>query len=105
LAIELLDKLTTEVSALILIGTSQLETDQVFETLAFPILDIIGSNDHDDVKPAAKHRKKLMKQAGNSSYALREIKGADHVFYGLLPQLTITLRSWLNKYFVENVTE
>jgi dienelactone hydrolase len=105
LAIELLDKLTTEVSALILIGTSQLETDQVFETLTFPILDIIGSNEHDDVKPAAIHRKKLMKQAGNSSYALREVKGADHVFYGLLPQLTLTLRSWLNKHFVENVTE
>jgi pimeloyl-ACP methyl ester carboxylesterase len=105
LAIELLDKLTTEVSALILIGTSQLETTQVFETLAFPILDIIGSNEHDDVKPAAMHRKKLMKQAGNSSYALREIKAADHVFYGLLPQLTLTLRSWLNKHFVENVTE
>jgi len=105
LAIELLDKLTTEVSALVIIGTSQLDSDQVFETLKFPILDIIGSNDHDDVKPAAMHRKKLMKQAGNNYYDLREVTGADHVFYGLQPQLNITLRSWLNKYFVENITE
>jgi uncharacterized protein DUF3530 len=105
LAIELMDKLTTEVSALVLIGTSQLDSDHVFETLAFPILDIIGSNDHDDVKPAAMHRKKLMKQTGNSHYALREMMGANHVFYGLQPQLVLTLRSWLNKYFVEEVTE
>lgn len=105
LAIELLEKLTIEVSALVLIGTAQLTTDQVFETLKFPILDIIGSNDDDDVKPAAKHRKKLMKQAGNNHYDLREVTGADHVFYGLQPQLNITLRSWLNKYFVEEVTE
>jgi len=105
LAIELLETQSEEVSALVLIGTSQLETDQVFETLTFPILDIIGSNDYDDVKPAVMHRKKLMKQAGNNDYAVREIQGADHVFYGLQPQLTLTLRSWLNKHFVEQVTE
>jgi predicted alpha/beta hydrolase family esterase len=105
LAIELLETLSEDVSALVLIGTSEIEADQVFETLEFPILDIIGSNDHDDVKPAAMHRKKLMKQVGNSLYAVREIQGADHVFYGMQPQLTLTLRSWLNKHFVEQNTE
>lgn len=105
LAVELLETLSEDVSALVLIGTSQIETDQVFETLVLPILDIFGSNDHDDVKPAVMHRKKLMKQAGNNDYAVREIQGADHVFYGLQSQLTLTLRSWLNKHFVEQVTE
>jgi hypothetical protein len=105
LAIDVLENLATVVSALILIGVPELKNDQVFETLTFPVLDVIGSNEQDDIKAAALHRKKLMKQTGNINYALREVVGADHVFYGLLPQLTITLRSWLNKHFVEEVTE
>ena len=105
LAIELLDKIATKVAALVLIATAELTTDQVFKTLEFPILDVFGSNDSESVALAAIHRRKLMKQAGNSRYALRETIGADHVFYGMEPQLTSTLRSWLNKHFVEEATE
>lgn len=46
-----------------------------------------------------------MKKAGNDNYEIREILGADHVFYGLKPMLESTIRSWLYKHFVEQPDE
>jgi pimeloyl-ACP methyl ester carboxylesterase len=104
-AVELLETIKIPVDALILVGTSELETDKVWETFKFPILDLYGTNDAKAVSLAVKHRKKIMKSIGNTQYETRKIVGADHVFYGLQPQLTSTIRRWLNKLFVEIDTE
>jgi len=99
-AIELLGQLKTPVSSLILIGTPELSTNDVWETLAFPILDIYGSNDTAFIAKAVKQRKKIMKKIESGNYEAREVIGADHVFYGLQPQLTLLIRSWLHKVFL-----
>lgn len=104
-AVTLLGELKTPVEALVLVGTAQLTSDDVWETFKFPILDIYGSNDLDGVDTAVKQRRKLMNRAGNPYYGVREVTGADHVFYGLQPQLILTIRSWLHKQFVETVEQ
>ena len=90
---------------MILVNTAALETDEVWETFAFPILDIYGSNDDAVIEKAVKHRKKVMKIAQNPNYQLREVMGANHVFYGMTDQLTSVIRSWLNKRFIEQEEE
>ncbi len=105
LAVELLETIQIPIDALILVNTAALETDEVWETFAFPILDIYGSNDAAVVEKAIKHRKKIMKISQNSNYQLREVMGANHVFYGMTDQLTLVIRSWLNKRFIEQEEE
>lgn len=102
-AIELLDILTRPISALILIGTQKLDTDKVFETFNFPVLDLYGNKDKPAIVEAVKHRKAVMTRTGNKHYEIRELVGADHVFYGVEAQLVTTVRGWLRKRFVAPV--
>jgi len=101
-AIKALDTMTTPVSALILIETSALEPpiENILNTFKQPILDVVGENDTDDVL-AVRHRKTLMKRAGNSRYTYRKISGADYGFSGLEPTLTAITNGWLRKNFIE----
>ncbi len=99
-AVELLGQLKTPISALILIGTPELTTNEIWETLTFPILDVYGTNDSIYVAAAVKKRKKIMKKIASENYETREVVGADHVFYGLQPQLTSLIRSWLHRVFI-----
>jgi len=101
LAIELLDTIKTPISALILVGATALPKGEVFEEFNFPILDVYGDNDLDNVPEAVKHRKVLMKRRDNTRYEVRRIVGADHVFSGLTPTLTATVSGWLRSKFVE----
>lgn len=101
LAIELLDTIKTPISALVLVGATAMPKSDVFKEFNFPILDVYGANDLDNVPEAVAHRKVLMKRNDNTRYEVRRISGADHVFSGLTPTLTVTISSWLRKKFVE----
>jgi len=101
LAIELLDTIKTPISALILVGATALPENDVFDEFNFPILDIYGANDLDEVPIAIEHRRIVMKRINNTAYEVRRIVGADHVFLGLTPTLTATVSGWLRSKFVE----
>ncbi len=101
LAIELLDTIKTPVSALILIGSTAMPENEVFDRFNFPIFDIYGTSDLAGVPAAIKHRKVAMKRVNNSRYQVRRIVGADHVFSGLEVTLTATINGWLRTTFVE----
>jgi len=107
IAIKLLDKTTTPVSALVLIGAGQLdtETEAIFKAFKFPVLDVVGDKDFNGVLKAANHRKVLMKREGNTFYQKRELPGADHFFTGLNTTLTALVHGWLKKRFVEKDDE
>jgi len=100
IAVELLDSIVPPISALILAGTPALPSDQIFATFSFPILDIYGDLEPAMIISAIKHRKIVMKQKGNEQYAMREILGANHLFYGLQTPLELTVRDWLKKSFL-----
>jgi len=100
-AIELLDTIKIPVSALVLVGATALPENEVFSGFNFPILDVYGANDLDNVPDAVQHRKMLMKRVNNTRYQVRRIEGADHVFLGLDATLTATVNGWLRKQFVE----
>ncbi|PCJ31017.1 MAG: hypothetical protein COA90_07485 [Gammaproteobacteria bacterium] len=101
MAIELLDEITTPVSALILIGVTTESKNEKFDVMNFPILDIFGSQDLNSVPAAVKHRKTAMKRLNNTRYEVRRIIGANHVFSGLEATLTSTVSGWLRKKFIE----
>ena len=101
MAIELLDTIKTPISALILVGATALPENDVFDEFNFPILDIYGANDLDEVPIAIEHRRIVMKRINNTAYEVRRIVGADHVFLGLTPTLTATVSGWLRSKFVE----
>ena len=101
LAVEILDKETTPIQALVLIDTPALTTNEVFKTMRHPILEIYGSNGVEGVDDAVQHRRVLMKREGSRHYATREIVGADHFFTGLQAELISTLRGWLRSTFLE----
>lgn len=101
IAIEELPTIATRISALILVGTPELETHDEFKKLPLPILDIFGSQDLQGVSAAVHDRKIVMKRNGNIGYTSREIIGANHVFYGAEPLLISTVRGWLHNTFVK----
>jgi len=101
MAIELLDTIKTPISALILVGATALPESDVFDEFNFPILDVYGANDLNEVPIAIEHRKMVMKRINNTAYEVRRIVGADHVFLGLTPTLTATVSGWLRSKFVE----
>jgi len=101
LAINLLDRITVPISALVLVGATALPKSDVFNEFNFPIFDVYGTNDLDTVPMAVKHRSIMMKRIGNDRYETRRVLGADHVFSGLKPTLTATVSGWLRKRFVE----
>ena len=101
LAVELLGEITTPISALILLGTPALPTDDIFNPMRQPIFDVYGDNDIDGVAAGVKHRKTLMKRAKDNRYQARKVFGADHDFHGIQPILASIIRGWLNTTFVE----
>tara|TARA_R110002050_G_scaffold1244_4_gene8673 strand:+ start:108470 stop:109339 length:870 start_codon:yes stop_codon:yes gene_type:complete len=101
IAINALASLTTPISALMLVGTGDLESDDVFKTFNQPIFDVYGDQDLEGVSAAVKARKVVMKRSGNIRYTSREIIGANHVFYGLEPMLIASVRGWLHATFVK----
>jgi len=101
LAIELLDTIKTPVSALILVGSTALPKNDIFNEFNFPIFDVYGANDLDAVPAAVKHRKVVMKRVNNTRYQSRRIIGADHIFSGLQATLTTTVSGWLRSKFIE----
>ena len=101
LAVDLLGDIKTPVSALILLGTPALPTDDIFNPMRQPIFDVYGDNDIDGVAEGVKHRKTLMKRAKDNRYQARKVFGADHGFYGIEPILASIIRGWLKTTFVE----
>ncbi|MDC9726122.1 MAG: DUF3530 family protein [Gammaproteobacteria bacterium] len=101
MAIELLDTIKTPISALILVGSTALPKNDIFNAFNFPIFDVYGSNDLEQVPAAVQHRKIAMKRIGNTRYQSRRIVGADHLFSGLQATLTATVSGWLRTKFVE----
>jgi len=101
LAIELLDKITTPISALILVGSTALPDNETFSEFNFPVFDLYGAHDLDGVPAAVKHRKLTMKRLGNTGYESRRVIGADHLFSGLEPTLVVTVNGWLWKRFIK----
>ncbi|MFW5449998.1 MAG: DUF3530 family protein [Methylophagaceae bacterium] len=101
LAIDLLNVIDTPISALILVGTAELTTAEVFTTFKQPIFDIYGDNDLIGVRQAVKNRKTTMIREANTGYSERKIDGADHAFDGLQPILTSTIRGWLRTTFLK----
>ncbi|NOQ82214.1 MAG: DUF3530 family protein [Methylophaga sp.] len=101
MAIELLDSITTPISALILVGATAFPENDVFNEFNFPVFDVYGSNDLDIVPTAVKHRATLMKRNSNTRYESRRVIGADHVFSGLQPTLTAIISAWLRKKFIK----
>ncbi|OUR63623.1 hypothetical protein A9Q79_09795 [Methylophaga sp. 42_25_T18] len=104
-AVELLGQITTPISALVLIGTSKFASDEVWKTFEFPVLDIYGTNDFSHVASAVEHRKTIMRRIGSKNYESRKVIGADHVFYGLQPQLVSMIRRWLHRIFLAPIEE
>ena len=101
MAIELLDTIKTPVSALILVGSTAMPENEIFDKFNFPIFDVYGTSDLAGVPAAIKHREVAMKRVNNSRYQARRIVGADHVFSGLQATLTTTINGWLRTTFVE----
>lgn len=101
IAIKLLEDRSPPISALVLIGATGISTEQKFETLSIPILDLYGDLETVAIIDAVRDRKLLMKRNGNNLYDDREMLGANHVFYGLQPQLELMVSDWLHKMLIE----
>jgi hypothetical protein len=100
-AIDMLDSQTLPVAGLILVGLSDVDVDDDFKGLEIPVLEVYGTQDLSGVAMAIKQRKAIMKRVAKPNYAVRQILGANHVFYGLEPMLLMTVRSWLKATFIE----
>ena len=100
-AIDLLDSQTLPVAGLILVGLSDVDVDDDFKGLEIPVLEVYGTQDLPGVAMAIKQRKSSMKRVAKPNYTIRQILGANHVFYGLEPMLLMTVRSWLKATFIE----
>ena len=100
-AIDMLDSQTLPVAGLILVGLSDVDVDDDFKGLEIPVLEVYGTQDLPGVAMAIKQRKASMKRVAKPNYAVRQILGANHVFYGLEPMLLMTVRSWLKATFIE----
>ena len=100
-AIDLLDSQTLPVEGLILVGLSDVDVDDDFKGLKIPVLEVYGTQDLPGVAMAIKQRKSSMKRVAKPNYTIRQILGANHVFYGLEPMLLMTVRSWLKATFIE----
>ena len=100
-AIDLLDSQTLPVAGLILVGLSDVDVDDDFKGLEIPVLEVYGTQDLPGVAMAIKQRKASMNRVAKPNYAIRQILGANHVFYGLEPMLLMTVRSWLKATFIE----
>ena len=66
------------------------------EGLAFPVLDVHGSNDYPAVRRNAPRRKGAMTRAGHAHSAQIEVTGADHDFRAHEETLVATVTAWLN---------
>ena len=101
LAIEMLDKITTPISALVLVGATALPEKEIFKEFNFPVLDLYGAQDLAAVPDAVKYRKLAMKRLGNTRYETRQVVGADHFFTGLDATLEVIVSGWLWKKFIK----
>lgn len=100
-ALEMLASKTFSVAGLMLVGVTELESNDTFSTLEVPVLDIYGSQDIDGVEKAIKQRRALMKRELEADHTIRKVMGANHVYYGLEPMLLMTVRSWLNARYIK----
>jgi dienelactone hydrolase len=100
-ALEILASKTFSVAGLILVGVTELDSNETFSALEMPILEVYGSQDLDGVKKAIKHRRALMKRDLETDHTIRKVIGANHVYYGLEPMLLMTVRSWLNAKYIK----
>ena len=66
--------------------------------IKIPFLDVYAQVDHQDVVREALKRSELMSKTDNQKYSQWQIKGADHYFRGVEPQLMKRLRGWLKNY-------
>jgi len=99
-AVELVATLAVPPSALILVGMPALSSDGQIENINIPILDLFGEKDFQAVTEAVTVRKALMKRNKKQYYEVREVLGANHVYYGLEASLKVAINGWLYKYFI-----
>lgn len=94
-AIAMLDSQTLPVAGLILVGMADAGIGDDFEGSEIPVLEVYGEYDLSGVEMAIKQRRASMKRVSKNNYSVRQVLGANHVFYGLESMLSMTVRSWL----------
>jgi dienelactone hydrolase len=99
LALQTLKATAVPVSALIMINTGELASDNSITDTNIPVLEILGSRQKDSVKQAVLKRQVQMKTEQKTNYHLREINGANHYFSSVPQQLTNQVHGWLYKQF------
>lgn len=100
-AIAMLDSQTLPVVGLILVGMADVDIDDDFKGSEIPVLEVYGEYDLSGVEMAIKQRRASMKRVAKTNYSVRQVLGANHVFYGLESMLLMTVRSWLKVTIVD----
>lgn len=99
LALKTLKATAVPVSALIMINTDELASENNITDINIPVLEILGSRQKDSVQQAVLKRQVQMKTAQKTNYHLRQINGANHYFSSMPQQLTNQVHGWLYKQF------
>lgn len=99
IALQTLKATAVPVSALIMINTGELASENSITDTNVPVLEILGSRQKDSVKQAVLKRQVQMKTEQKTNYQLRQINGANHYFSSVPQQLTNQVHGWLYKQF------
>lgn len=90
--------------SLVVISTSGVYPDvpvgvgplQSLQRIQWPVLDLYGENDHQNVVKTAQERQKAA--AGNTAYRQLQVPGADHFYDGQEAQLLKAITGWLQSH-------
>lgn len=91
------DTVTTDMTEVDQQAGKQLDLYLAMNEVTLPLLDIYGTQDHQDVIREAEIRAAVMHKTENANYLQLSIQGADHAFHGLEDRLIRRIRGWLTK--------
>lgn len=105
LALKVAQATSLPVTAVVLMGTAQIDESISLTQLNRPILEVYGTKHEPLTIHAIEQRQVAMKMQDSSLYAVRKVEAANRQFTGMQTTLASRIHGWLFKYVIEGSTQ